>query len=139
LNFKAFIVIRASHQKSYIFNFNCGNLAIHMVTLAKIFSFNIKIVRYKILQFNTCLRPNIHQHNPKCLGISPKQGSPFFGPLLKFGQVIVDAIFVQKIPNFWWTCGLVLALRCTNFYKIPIYSDTIMPKNNNFGHASSFG
>jgi hypothetical protein len=25
---------------------------------------------------------------------------PFFGPFLKFGQAIVDAIFVQKISNF---------------------------------------
>jgi hypothetical protein len=27
--------------------------------------------------------------------------SPFFGPYMKFGQAIVDAIFVPKISNFW--------------------------------------
>jgi hypothetical protein len=31
----------------------------------------------------------------------PKGQSPFFGPFLEFGQAIVDAIFVQKISNFW--------------------------------------
>jgi hypothetical protein len=30
----------------------------------------------------------------------PKGPRPFFGPFLKFGQAIVDAIFVQKISNF---------------------------------------
>jgi hypothetical protein len=25
----------------------------------------------------------------------------FFGPFLKFGHAIVDAIFVQKISSFW--------------------------------------
>jgi hypothetical protein len=34
----------------------------------------------------------------------------------------MDAIFVPKILNFWWTCGLVLASRHTNFYEIPISS-----------------
>jgi hypothetical protein len=33
--------------------------------------------------------------------LTPKGLSPFFGPFLKFGQAIVDAIFVQKISNFW--------------------------------------
>jgi hypothetical protein len=51
--------------------------------------------------------------------LTPKGRSPFFGPFLEFGQAIVDAIFVQKISNFWWTCGLVVASRCTDFYKIP--------------------
>jgi hypothetical protein len=32
--------------------------------------------------------------------LSPKERSPFFGPFLKFGQAIVDEIFVQKISNF---------------------------------------
>jgi hypothetical protein len=32
--------------------------------------------------------------------LSPKGPRPFFGPFLKFGQAIVDAIFVQKISNF---------------------------------------
>jgi hypothetical protein len=39
---------------------------------------------------------------------------------LKFGQAIVDAIFVKKVSNFRRTCGLVLASRRTNFYEIPI-------------------
>jgi hypothetical protein len=54
--------------------------------------------------------------------LTPKGPRPFFGPFLKFRQAIVDAIFVQKISNFRWTCGLVLASRRTNFKKIPIYS-----------------
>jgi hypothetical protein len=33
--------------------------------------------------------------------LTPKGRSSFFGPFLKFGQAIVDAIFVQKISNFW--------------------------------------
>jgi hypothetical protein len=52
--------------------------------------------------------------------LTPKGPRPFFGPFLKFGQAIVDAIFVQKISNFRWTCGLVLASRHTNFFEIPI-------------------
>jgi hypothetical protein len=32
--------------------------------------------------------------------LTPKGQSPYFGPL-KFGQAIVDAIFIQKISNFW--------------------------------------
>jgi hypothetical protein len=59
----------------------------------------------------------LHRHNG-CL--TPKGPRPFFDPFLKFGQVIVDAIFVQKISNFRWTCGLVRASRRTNFYEIPI-------------------
>jgi hypothetical protein len=30
----------------------------------------------------------------------PKGQSSFIGPFLKFGQAIVDAIFIQKISNF---------------------------------------
>jgi hypothetical protein len=33
--------------------------------------------------------------------LTPKGPRPFFDPFLKFGQAIVDAIFVQKISNFW--------------------------------------
>jgi hypothetical protein len=33
--------------------------------------------------------------------LTPEGQSPLFGPFLKFGQAIVDAIFVQKISNFW--------------------------------------
>jgi hypothetical protein len=49
----------------------------------------------------------------------------------------VDAIFVQKISNFWRTCGLVLVSRRTNFYKIPIFGDTIMPQKTHF--RTTFG
>jgi hypothetical protein len=44
------------------------------------------------------------ENDPKKKTLScliPKGQSPFFGPFLKFGQAIVDAIFVQKISNFW--------------------------------------
>ena len=77
----------------------------------------------------------------KCLwSLTPKGRSPSFGPFLEFGQAIVDAIFFQKISNFWWTCGLVLASRCTNFYKISIFGCTIMlQKHFFFGHIGSFG
>ena len=33
--------------------------------------------------------------------LTPKRQSPFFGPFLKFGQTIVNAILVQKMSNFW--------------------------------------
>jgi hypothetical protein len=33
--------------------------------------------------------------------LTPKGRRPFFGLFLEFGQPIVDAIFVQKISNFW--------------------------------------
>jgi hypothetical protein len=52
--------------------------------------------------------------------LTTKGPRPFFGPSLKFGQAIVDAIFVKKVSNFRRTCGLVLASRRTNFYEIPI-------------------
>jgi hypothetical protein len=58
--------------------------------------------------------------------LAPKGQSPFFGPFLGFVQAIVDVIVVQKISNFRWTCGLVLASRRTNFYKIPIFGYTVM-------------
>jgi hypothetical protein len=64
--------------------------------------------------------------------LTPKGPRPFFGPFLKFGQAIVDAIFVQKISNFRWTCGLVLASRCTNFYEIPISNLGAMPQKQNY-------
>jgi hypothetical protein len=64
--------------------------------------------------------------------LTPKGQSPFFGPFLRFRQAIVDAIFVQKISNFWWTCGLVLASRRTNFYKIPNSSLGAMPQKQNY-------
>jgi hypothetical protein len=64
--------------------------------------------------------------------VNPKGRRPFFGLFLDFGQAIVDAIFVQKISNFWWTCDLVLASRCTNLYKIPIFGYTNMPQKHFF-------
>jgi hypothetical protein len=64
--------------------------------------------------------------------LTPKGPRPFFGPFLKFGEAIVDAIFVQKISNFRWTCGLVLASRRTNFYKISIYSLGAMLQKQNY-------
>ena len=64
--------------------------------------------------------------------LTPKGRGPYFGLFLEFGQPIVDAIFVQKISNFWWTCGLVLASGRTNFYKIPISGLAIMPKKQNY-------
>jgi hypothetical protein len=38
---------------------------------------------------------------PLIFYLTPKGPRPFFGPFLKFGQAIVDAIFVQKISKFW--------------------------------------
>jgi hypothetical protein len=64
--------------------------------------------------------------------LTPKGPSPIFGPFLKFGQAIVDAIFVKIIPNFRWTCGLVLASRRTNFYEIPISSLEAMLQKLNY-------
>jgi hypothetical protein len=63
--------------------------------------------------------------------LTPKGQSPFFGLFVKFRQTIVDSIFVQKIFNFWWTCGLVLASRHTNFYKTLIFGLGIMPPKQN--------
>jgi hypothetical protein len=37
----------------------------------------------------------------KDFALTPKGPRPFFGPFLKFGEAIVDAIFVPKISNFW--------------------------------------
>jgi hypothetical protein len=64
--------------------------------------------------------------------LTPKERSPFFGPFLRFGQVIVDAVFGQKISNFRWTCDLVLASRCPNFYKIPNSSLGAIPQKQNY-------
>jgi hypothetical protein len=64
--------------------------------------------------------------------LTPKGRRPFFGPFLDIRQAIVDAIFVQKISNFWLKCGLVLASRHTNFYKIPIFGFTVMPQKHFF-------
>jgi hypothetical protein len=61
----------------------------------------------------------------------PKERSPFSGPILKFGQAIVDAIFVQKFSDFQWTYGLVLASRLTKSYKILIFALGVMPQKQN--------
>jgi hypothetical protein len=63
--------------------------------------------------------------------LTSKGRSTVFGPFFKFRQAIVDAMFVQKISNFWWTCGLVLASRYTNFYKILIFGLGVMPQKQN--------
>jgi hypothetical protein len=34
------------------------------------------------------------------MSLTPKRQSPFFGLFLKFGEAIVDAIFVKRISNF---------------------------------------
>jgi hypothetical protein len=64
--------------------------------------------------------------------LTPKGPRLFFGPFLKFGQAIVDAIFVHKISYYRWTCGLVLISRRTNFYKIPISNLGAMPQKQNY-------
>jgi hypothetical protein len=63
--------------------------------------------------------------------LTPKVLETIFQAFLKFGQAIVDAMFVQKISNFWWTCGLVLPSRRTNFYKIPIFGLGVIPQKQN--------
>jgi hypothetical protein len=80
-----------------------------------------------ILQINTHF---FRMANPRLLILEGRR--PFFGMFLEFGQSIGDAIFVQKISNFWWTCDLVLASRRNNFYKIPISGLGIMPQKQNY-------
>jgi hypothetical protein len=63
--------------------------------------------------------------------LTPKVLEAIFQAFLKFGHAIVDAMFVQNISNFSWTCGLVLALGHTNFYKIPIFGLGVMPQKQN--------
>jgi hypothetical protein len=41
----------------------------------------------------------------------------------------VKAIFIKNSWIFLWICGLVLALRCTNFYKIPTFNLVVMSQN----------
>jgi hypothetical protein len=64
--------------------------------------------------------------------LTPKGRRPFFGLFLESGQPIADAIFVQKISIFLCACGLVLASRRTNFYKIPISGLAIMPQKHSY-------
>jgi hypothetical protein len=59
--------------------------------------------------------------------LTPKRQKAIFKPFLKFGQAIVKTIFINK--NSWiklWIGGLVLASRCTNFYKILIFGLVLM-------------
>jgi hypothetical protein len=41
-------------------------------------------------------------HFVACMSLTPKVFEAIFQAFLKFGQAIVDAMFVQKISNFWW-------------------------------------
>jgi hypothetical protein len=76
----------APYQKNFFSPFICYNLAIHVVTLTKIFLQTISIVRYKILQLEVekhhfiliigphvnkyIFQANIHQNNPEILGVN---------------------------------------------------------------------
>jgi hypothetical protein len=88
----------------------------------------------KTVPYDTRYRHNLTTICKNLLGLklTPKGRRPFYGLFLDFGQAIVDALFVQKISNFWWTCSLVLASRRTNFYKIPILGYTNMPQKHFF-------
>ena len=63
--------------------------------------------------------------------LTPKRQSLIFGPFLKFGHAIVDKIFIPKFSTFWWTCGLVLASRRTNSYKILMFGLGVLPQKQN--------
>jgi hypothetical protein len=65
------------------------------------------------------------------IDLTPKGRSAVFGPFSKFGQAIVDAIFIPKFSNFWWIRGLELASRRTNSYKIIIFGLGVMPQKQN--------
>jgi hypothetical protein len=58
--------------------------------------------------------------------LTPTGTKAIFRPFLKFGQTIVKVIFIKKSWIFLWTCGLVLASRHTDFYKIPIFGLVLM-------------
>jgi hypothetical protein len=64
-----------------------------------------------------------------CCILTPKGPRPFFDLFLKFRQANVDTIFVPKISNFRWTCGIVLTSR---IYKIPISNLGVMPQKQNY-------
>jgi uncharacterized membrane protein len=61
--------------------------------------------------------------------LTPKGPKAIFRPFLKFGQAIMKATFIKNSWIFLWICGLVLASRRTNFYKIPIFGLVIMSQN----------
>jgi hypothetical protein len=64
--------------------------------------------------------------------LAPKGSKAIFRPFLKFGQAIVKTIFIKNSWIKLWTSGLVLALRRTNLYKIPISSLVVMSQNTFF-------
>jgi hypothetical protein len=66
---------------------------------------------------------------PKLLSLTPKGPKAIFRPFLKFGQAIVKAIFIKNSWIKLWIGGLVLALRRTNFYMIPIFGLVLMSQN----------
>jgi hypothetical protein len=55
--------------------------------------------------------------------LTPKGPETIFKPFLK---AIVKAIFIKNSWIKLWTCGLVLASRRTNFYKIPIFGTHVL-------------
>jgi hypothetical protein len=64
--------------------------------------------------------------------LTPKGPKAIFRPFLKFGQAIVKTIFIKHSWIKLWIGGLVLASRCTNFYKIPIFGLVLMSQNTFF-------
>jgi hypothetical protein len=68
----------------------------------------------------------------KFIHLTPKGPETIFKPFLKFGQAIVKAIFIKNSWIKLWACGLVLASRCTKFYKIPIFGLVLMSQNTFF-------
>jgi hypothetical protein len=64
--------------------------------------------------------------------LTPKGPETIFKPFLKFGQAIVKAIVIKNSWIKLWTCGLVLASRRTNVYKIPIFGLVHMFQNTFF-------
>jgi hypothetical protein len=61
--------------------------------------------------------------------LTPKGPKAIFRPFLKFGQAIVKTIFIKNSWIKLWIGGLVLASRCTNFYRIPIFGLVLMFQN----------
>jgi hypothetical protein len=68
------------------------------------FRFLIDSISYSIYRLcDSCSKLiNSNQSLTSMFGhLTPKRRSLVFGPFLKFGQFIVDAIFVPKTSNFW--------------------------------------
>jgi hypothetical protein len=98
-----------------------------MAGQAKLSIWIVSFPSYLVKYVPSLSEPNIFQ-SLKGTIFNPLVLEAIFQAFLKFGQAIVDAMFVQKISKFWWTCGLILASRCTNFYKIPIFGLGVMPQ-----------